>query len=296
MAVENFLRLFYLQEERMKKFMLKTIKQFAKKPAMYEKSEAKFWDDPYISQRMLEAHLNPDLESATRKIGFVRKSVDWISAIVPPTQHKRLLDLGCGPGIYAELFFNKGYQVTGLDLSQNSIQYAKKNAREKSLDIEYLNGDYIESPLVGEYDLITMIYCDFGVLSGNERQLLLSKIHDILSPKGCFIFDVFTPFEYAGREAFKKWSYEDSGFWSANPYLLLQSLYRYDEGNTFLNQYIVATDSLITCYNLWEHTFTIEELNKDLLKAGFKNMRYCGDVAGVELRNNNKTLCVIAEK
>lgn len=276
--------------------MLHTIKHFIQKPSLYQKSEARFWDDPYISQRMLEAHLNPDLESATRKLDFVRQSVDWISNILPATQHKRLLDLGCGPGIYGELFDSKGYRVTGLDLSKNSIQYAKKSANKMGLDIQYLNSDYIQSPIAGEYDLVTMIYCDFGVLSGNERGELLAKVHDILSPNGCFLFDVFTPFEYVNRDEFKEWSYEDGGFWCANPYLLLHSLYRYDESNTFLNQYIVVTDCVTTCYNLWEHTFTMEELEKDLLKAGFKNMRYYGNVAGAEFENHFKTLCVIAQK
>jgi len=276
--------------------MLKAMKQFANRPPLYDRTDAKFWDDPHISQGMLKAHLNPHLESATRKLDFVRKSAHWISNKVPPAQHNRLLDLGCGPGIYAEMFLSKGYQVTGVDLSQNSILYAKKNAREKGLDILYLNSDYIQSPLSGKYDLITMIYCDFGVLSSSERQLLLTKVYDILSPGGYFIFDVFTPFEYVGREEIKKWSYEDSGFWSAHPYLLLQSLYRYDECNTFLNQYIVAKDSLTTCYNLWEHTFTIGEIEKVLFQAGFRNLRYFGDVAGAELRNDSKTLCVIAEK
>lgn len=276
--------------------MLHNIKQFVQKPSLYQKSEARFWDDPYISQRMLEAHLNPDLESATRKLDFVQQSVDWISNILPPAQHERLLDLGCGPGVYAELFDSKGYRVTGLDFSKNSIQYAKKTANKMGLDIQYLNSDYIKSPIAGEYDLITMIYCDFGVLSGNERKELLTKVHDILSPNGCFLFDVFTPFEYVNKEEFKEWSYKDSGFWCANPYLLLRSLYRYDESNTFLNQYIVATNCETICYNLWEHTFTVEELEKDLLKAGFKNMRYYGNVAGAEFANHHKTLCVIAEK
>lgn len=276
--------------------MLSTIKQFAQKPQLYQKSEVKFWNDPYISKSMLEAHLNPELESATRKLDFVRKSVEWISTILPPNQHKRLLDLGCGPGIYAELFHRKGYEVTGLDLSQNSIQYAMKTAHERGLDIQYLMSDYMKSPIPGKYDLVTMIYCDFGVLSHHERKELLLKVHDLLSPNGCFLFDVFTPLEYGNAEEFKTWSYEDSGFWSPEPYLLLHSLYRYDDNNTLLNQYMVATEYATTCYNIWEHTFTAEELEKDLLEAGFKNIRYYGNVAGAEFENFNKTLCVIAEK
>lgn len=66
---------------------------------------------------MLKAHLNPDLESATRKLDFLEQSANWISDTLPPSSYKRLLDLGCGPGIYAEFFDAKGYQVTGLDIS-----------------------------------------------------------------------------------------------------------------------------------------------------------------------------------
>lgn len=276
--------------------MLHMMKQLAQKPTLYQKSEAKFWNDPYISQRMLEAHLNPDLESATRKLDFVRQSVDWISNVLPSAQYERLLDLGCGPGIYTELLDQKGYRVTGLDLSKNSIEYAKKTAHKKGLDIQYLNSDYIESPIPGEYELITMIYCDFGVLSSQERKKLLSKVHDMLSPSGCFLFDVYTPLAYDNREEFKEWSFEDRGFWSPDPYLLLHSLYRYDESNTFLNQYIVAKEGTTTWYHVWEHTFTVEELEKDLHEAGFKNVRFYGNVAGAKFEPNSKTLCVIAER
>lgn len=276
--------------------MISEIKKVAKKPPIYQKSEAEFWNDPYIAQRMLEAHLNPELESATRKLEFVQRSVNWISELLPSERYKRLLDLGCGPGIYAEQFYSKGYQVSGLDLSENSIGYAQKIAYQKGSAINYKLCDYVQAPITGEYDLITMIYCDFGVLSSEERKILLKKIHDVLSPKGCFLFDVFTPFEYKDRSEYKSWIYEDKGFWRDCPYLLLQSLYCYEENNTFLNQYIVATECDTTCYNLWEHTFTVDELKKDLLDAGFQNVRIFGDVAGTEHESDSKTICVVAEK
>ena len=43
---------------------------------------------------------------------------------------------------------------TDADLSKNSIQYAKKTANKRCLDIQYLNSDYIKSPIAGEYDLV----------------------------------------------------------------------------------------------------------------------------------------------
>ena len=66
---------------------------------------------------MLEAHLNPEIDLATRKLDFVRQSAEWIAQTADPAVRPRLLDIGCGPGIYAELFCQNGFDVTGLDFS-----------------------------------------------------------------------------------------------------------------------------------------------------------------------------------
>lgn len=276
--------------------MIKAVRKYLEKPVLFAKNETSFWNDPHISQGMLKAHLNPNLESATRRLDFVEQSAKWISEALPPSIYKRLLDLGCGPGIYAEFFNAKGYQVTGLDISENSIQYAKKIAIEKGLKISYLNSDYIQFPIMGNYDLITMIYCDLGVLAHKERKALLKKIYNVLSPTGCFLFDVFTPFEYENRPECKTWNFEEGGFWDAAPYLLLQQLYRYDYDNTFLRQYIVITESEKICYNNWEHTFEIEELKAELQEVGFKSVQFYGNVAGAEYEQGSKTICVVAKK
>lgn len=96
-----------------------------KKPELFEESQKNMWNDEYISKNMLKAHLNKNLDSATRNYDFVKQSVEWIARILPPTEYPNLLDLGCGPGIYSELFFEKGYNVKGVDLSERSIRFAK---------------------------------------------------------------------------------------------------------------------------------------------------------------------------
>ncbi len=71
-------------------------------PVEYTPSSKKFWDDEHISKFMLEAHINSDTESASRNHRFIEKSVEWISSLIPDMKGKKILDLGCGPGIYAE--------------------------------------------------------------------------------------------------------------------------------------------------------------------------------------------------
>ena len=95
--------------------MIRQLSGYLTKPQLYAPSTGEFWNDPHISKGMLEAHLNPQEEAATRRHEFLDRSVQWISKIAPPSRYKSLLDLGCGPGLYAQRFHEAGYSVTGVD-------------------------------------------------------------------------------------------------------------------------------------------------------------------------------------
>ena len=75
-----------------------------KPPALYERTDAAFWDDEHISRGMLAAHLDPEFEGASRSFAFMDRSVDWICATAPPATHHpafarhRLPVLDCTPG------------------------------------------------------------------------------------------------------------------------------------------------------------------------------------------------------
>lgn len=269
----------------------------SKKTKLYEQTDMNMWENTHIAKEMLKAHLDASLDSATRNHNFVQKSVEWISSIAPPKDYPRLLDLGCGPGIYTELFCKKGYQVTGIDLSQSSIQYAVNSAHKNGQCIKYMLEDYTKIDLTCKYNLITLIYCDFGVLSTQTRRELLEKIYKALLPNGLLLFDVFTPLKYNGVQESKSWEICENGFWHEKLCLTFSSFYRYDKDNTFLNQYTIVTkDSEIYKYNIWEHTFTCRELEYDLTQTGFKNIKFFGDVSGGDCNKTDHTICVLAEK
>ncbi len=276
--------------------MLSVIEPYMQRPALYAPSTAEFWDDPHISKGMLQAHLDPGLDGATRNHGFVRASVRWIAALVPPERHRNLLDLGCGPGLYAALFDAAGYRVTGIDRSQRSIHYAQASARTRGQQIAYQVGDYLALDYSAQFDVATLIYCDFGVLSTGSRIELLQRVYAALRPNGIFLFDVFTPLQYAGQGESRHWDYQEEGFWSSSPYLCLESLYRYEKEHTFLRQHLIVTQGEVACYNIWEHTFEREELITDLSRAGFRVQGWYGDIAGGALCAESKQICIVAKK
>lgn len=158
-------------------------------PKLYETGNAKMWTDKHISKQLLQVHLNKDLDLASRKISTIETTINWILQQVKDKPLK-ILDLGCGPGLYAEKLAEKGHEVSGVDFSKNSIEFAKAQAKEKDLNIKYINSNYLTLDLDEDFDLILLIYTDFGVLLPKERNQLLLKVTKLLKQNGLFIFDV----------------------------------------------------------------------------------------------------------
>lgn len=276
--------------------MNKELLSYLKKPEIDTKSTAKFWDDEHISKGMLKAHLDPQLEAATRTFEFVDRSVEWITSIVPSSIYPRLLDLGCGPGLYASRFDKKGFTVTGVDFSKRSIDYAVNAATAANQSITYHYQDYLTISYEEKFDVITLIYCDFSVLSEADRTSLLANIYRALKPGGKFIVDVATPKQYENRKESTFWTYQESDFWCDKPHLLLDAFYRYDEDNIYLHQAVIATEASIHSYYIWDHAFTKEKLERELHEGGFGQLDFFADVAGALYHPDSVSICAVAVK
>lgn len=277
--------------------MFAQLKTIMKKPALYENGTADLWTDEHISKGMLEAHLHPDWDAATRKHATVREAVKWISAITPAEKYRYLLDLGCGPGIYAEEFHKSGYHVTGMDFSERSINYARNSAQEKKFPIAYHHQDCLALDFRTQFDLATLIYYWIGNLSAKDREKILKKIHTALKPGGLFIFEVLTPQHFADKKEHHNWEYEEKGgFFNAEPHINLHSFYRYDEQNTFCDRHIVVTEQKVSHINIWEHAFTKDEIMRDLKAAGFNIKALYGNMEGADYCTGGKEICIVAQK
>lgn len=258
------------------------------KPALWQRSPALFWDDEHISRKMLEAHLNPDWDAASRRRQTIDLSVRWLSSVFP--RQGKILDLGCGPGLYTRPLSELGYSVTGVDLSRRSITYARQHDSKTT----YLLKNYLELDFQDEFDAITMIYCDFAALTKDERQLLLKKVRQALKPDGFFLFDVFTDKYFQNKKETKSWSFFDAGgFWSEKPHLCLEASYLYENNTVSVDQCIVVTGQTVSNYLIWDTAFSIERLRDEVQPFGFRIQNVFDDVCGTPLTGNADTLCFI---
>ena len=276
--------------------MFKKILELAAKPELYAPSTKSLWNDEHVSKGMLKAHLDPNIGAASRKHSFIDQSVEWVSKVAPPSTHRDLLDLGCGPGLYAERFANSGYSVTGIDFSTRSIAYAQEQTQVNQSGIEYILQDYLTIGFDARFDVVTLIYCDYAVLSVDDRLVLLQKIHRALKPGGKLIFDVFTPIRR--EEEARVWTYFSfGGFFSPRPHVLLEAVHQYDDvDETELHQNVVISELGVDCFNIWNHYFTREKLGAELAVAGFSSLDFYGDVAGASYSEESETICVVATR
>ncbi len=242
-----------------------------KQPKVYSQGTSSMWEDEYISKQLLEVHLNQHIDLASRKESTITETIDWILSKAPtiaPGQKLNILDLGCGPGLYTEKLAQKGHNVTGIDFSDNSIRYATKSALDKELDISYINQNYLELDEENKYDIILMIFTDFGVLTPNQRQTLMVNIYSALKSRGVFIFDVLNK-KYV-PPALKGWEVSEKGFWRDKPYMALSESFYYEKKNVILSQHTIIEEGGETeVYRFWTHTFSDGELKQIFALKGF---------------------------
>lgn len=180
-----------------------------------------FWDDEHISAQMLEAHLDPSHDAASRRPGLRQRTLDWLrKQVLPPAG--RVADLGCGPGLYSLELARLGYEVEGIDLSRRSIAHARDEAAREGLSVVYRNENYLDLVDQERFDAALMIWCDMGALTGSERRHLLGRILQALKPGGVLVFDVWGREGVDAVTSARTWSRVEKGFWSARPHLLLE--------------------------------------------------------------------------
>lgn len=246
----------------------------ASRPPVYTPGSATMWDDEYISKQLLAVHLNPDIDLASRKPATILFTIDWLEKVFLQSG-SAILDMGCGPGLYTEPLATRGHRLTGVDISTNSIRYAKESAKQKELDITYRNQDYVDLDDNEAFDLILMIFTDFGVLVPETRKKVLSNIYKALKPGGVFCFDFLNNSYPLAETGNREWEICNGGFWKREHHLILQEKHYYPEQNVCLNQHVVTDGKRETkIYRFWTHAFDHEQVNTLIKVHGFTECKF----------------------
>lgn len=278
--------------------MYNHLKQMDERPYPYQYYTAEtLWNDPHISKKMLDFHLNPHVEPASRNITFINRSAEWMAERFRIGRGMQIADFGCGPGLYTTRYARLGASVTGVDFSERSIAYARKQAAKDGLDITYVCQNYLEFLWNHPFDLISLIYCDFCALSPEQRQTLLSVLYDHLDDGGRVVLDVFSMAAFDQRKDVITFSRRlMDGFWSDQDYYGFMKTIRYEDEKVVLDKYVIVESSRIWEVYNWLQYYTLESLAKDVASQGFHIEQVFSDVAGAPFSKDSDVIGVVLHK
>ena len=266
------------------------------KPFQYYTAE-ELWTDDHTSKQMLEFHLNESIDVSSRNKKFIDKSVEWILSTLSKIKNVSICDFGCGPGLYTSLFAENGADVTGIDFSARSIEYAKNAALGKNLNIDYVLQNYLTYDTDKRFDLITMIMCDYCALSPKQRKDLLQIFNNLLKANGSIILDVYSLNSFNQRE--EQSAYEVNllnGFWALEKYYGFLNTYKYDREKVILDKYTIIEKNRVRIVYNWLQYFSKESLITEFEENNFKIENIYSDAAGKKYNPKSKEIAIIAKK
>ena len=278
--------------------MFKELKEINSRPAPFQFYTAdELWTNEHTSKQMLEYHLDDHVDLSSRNKEFIEQSVKWIISKFEIDKTTEIADFGCGPGLYTTRLAERGARVTGIDFSQNSLNYAKQVAANKGLSINYILSNYLEFETTDRFDLIMMIMCDFCVLSPAQRKKMLSKFNFLLKPEGSVLLDVYSLNSYNQKEESAIYELNQlNGFWSPEDYYGFVNTFKYEKEKVTLDKYTIIEKSRKREVYNWLQYFSEDSLKNEFEENGFKTIELYSDVAGKNFSSESTEFAIVARK
>ncbi|WP_257346108.1 class I SAM-dependent DNA methyltransferase [Pseudalkalibacillus decolorationis] len=209
---------------------------------------------------------------------------------------KTVLDIGCGTGEISVRLAKRGYNVTGVDLSEEMLTIAKQKAESKGLSIPFYQQDMRELEGIKEQDAI-VIFCDSlnYLRTPEDVSTTFNSIHRLLKESGLLLFDVHTLHkihDVYGDEVFTYNSSEISYLWECNQ--------GNEEGSVFhdLTFFVQGKDDLYTRYDEshYQRTYSMQTYTTLLEKNGFEVLTITSDFSDREPVEDSERLFFVAKK
>lgn len=124
----------------------------------------------------------------TEAMHFIDNVVEYLQ----PAPDARFLDLACGKGRHSIYLNEKGYDVTGLDLSPQNIEYARQYSNSR---LRFVQHDMRQVYMTQSFDYVVNLFTSFGYFdTKEEHQAAICAVSKSLKSGGVFLLDFLNPY------------------------------------------------------------------------------------------------------
>ena len=220
------------------------------------------------------------------------QEVDGIVKLLALPGGSAILDLCCGHGRHAISLAQRGYRVTGQDLSAVFLQHAQATSEAQGVQLRLIQSDMRNIPFEHEFDAVINIFTAFGYLESEEEdQNVLHQVYKALKPGGLFLLETLH------RESLMR-NFAPSGIARHADGLIVLEERDFDLLTSHCNVHVtmIHPDGQRSEYRHSERIYTLTELVRMLTLAGLHVQAYYGGLDGSPLSLNSRRLVVVSAK
>lgn len=188
-----------------------------------------------------------------------------------------ILDLCCGTGHLTRALVSHGYEVTGIDGSEEMLRYARANVPSASFmlaDARNFTLEYSVGAVISTFESLN------HVMSIEELGLVFRNVHKALADNGLFIFDIIT------EEAYQTQWHKSSGIIGENDACILKGSYDPDNrlGRTDITMFRLEEEWKRSDITLFQRCYSPEEIQSGLEQCGFTEitLHHAGNDLGMD--------------
>ena len=263
------------------------------------------WDDPGFSERMLREHLDQSHGAASRRREEILRLVDWLWDKLALRAGSRVLDVTCGPGLYAVELAGRGCIVHGIDFSPASIRYARQSAAEAGLadrcTFELRDVRTMDVP-PGSFDAALFIYGQLAVFTPQEAADLLRRCAAALRPPaeggGGRLAVELLAFEAINKTNSTWWYTDNTGLWGDFPFLHLgERTWNNEHSFSFEQFHLLNLETgELQEYTLTDQAYPAPTMVAMMRQAGFGRVDVFPAWDGMELYDAKEWVVYLAER
>jgi len=227
----------------------------------------KDWFCEWFDENYLLIYSHRDKNDAEMQIALLLENIK-------PEIQDKILDLGCGEGRHVSILKNKGFDVTGIDLSESLL----KSGKSKYPCLKLLQGDMRNIP--GKFNIILSLFTSFGYFEeDSENKKVIEGVYDSLEKGGHFWLD-FLNSEYVRDNIIK-----DSEFVIGDEFKVCEK--REISGNRIIKNIFLNKNGEKREYKESVRLFSREELTEILEASGFIIKKVYGNYSGENWEENS---------
>ena len=234
------------------------------------------WDQPAFSQRMLQEHLDESHGAASRVTAERKGQIEWLWEKLALQPGTRVLDVTCGPGLYAVELAKRGCSVVGIDFSPASIAYALRLAEIEGVQARciFVEQNVLLMDYAGrEFNAALFLYGQLAVFPRHEAQQLLAKIAASLKPGGQLCVELLNQ-ERVDKVNGSWWFTDNTGLWGDKPFLHLGERFWLAAEEISVERFQILhldtgrLDEILLC----DQTYAVETMVAMMKTAGFQEV------------------------